>query len=172
MLRLYRCLLYFYPADYRREFGDEMAAVYLQARNVTAGGRVTAGATFYAREIVGLISGAVRGHVRRLVGWGDWVPSRRFDMRPQFRFPRSTVFLMCAILAGVVLAIEKARIVVQMKEGLPHGTTAVWDPMLWSLLLALALVLAAVASIWGILFALRRTGMQRLDQVHTWPEQR
>ena len=79
-------------------------------------------------------------------------------MHPQFRFPRSTVFLMCVILAGVVTAIDKAKTVVRMKEGLPPGTTAVWDPMLWSLLFALALVLIAVGSVWGVLFALRREG--------------
>ena len=172
MLRLYRSLLYLYPADYRREFGDEMAAVYLQARTVAASRHVTARATFDAREIVGLISGAVRGHVRGLIGWGDSVPFRRFHMRPEFRFPRSTVFLMGGILAGVVLAINKARDIVQMKGGLPRGSGAVWDPMLWSLLTALAAVCVAVAAAWGILFALRRSGMHRLDSIQTWPERR
>ena len=92
-------------------------------------------------------------------------------MRPEYRFPRSTVFLMCVILAGVVGAIDKAKTIVHMKSGLPVGTTAVWYPMLWSLLFALALVLAAVAVGWGILFALRRTGMHRLGNVQTWPMQ-
>ena len=92
-------------------------------------------------------------------------------MRPGFRFPRSTVFLMCVILAGVVLAIDKAKTVVRMKDGLPPGTMAVWDPMLWSVLFALLLVVAAVAAVWAILYALRRTGMQRLDNIQTWPEQ-
>jgi hypothetical protein len=43
--------------------------------------------------------------------------------------------------------------------------------MFSSILLALLLVLAAVGTVWGILFALHRTGMQRLDNVQTWPEQ-
>lgn len=95
-------------------------------------------------------------------------------MRPEFRFPRSTVFLMWVILAGVVLAIEKAKTVVRLKEGLPPGTITVWDPMLWSMLCALLLVIVMVAAagVWGILFALRRTGMQRFDNIQTWPEQR
>lgn len=86
-------------------------------------------------------------------------------MRSEFRFPRSMVLLMCVILAGVALAIEKAKDVVHMKEGLPLGTMAVWDPMLVSLLLTLGLVLALSGGIWGILFALRRSGMHRLSDV-------
>ncbi len=93
-------------------------------------------------------------------------------MRPEFRFPRSTVFLMCVILAGVVLAIDKAKDIVRMKDGLPPGTITVWDSMLGSVVCALLLVIAMVAAVWGILFALRRTGMQRLDNIQTWPEQR
>ena len=93
-------------------------------------------------------------------------------MRPQFRFPRSTVFLMCVILAGVVLAIDKAKQIVQMKQGHPLGTVAAWDPMLGSLLFALALVLIAVAAAWGVLFALHRTGMHRLSNVTTSVDQR
>jgi len=91
-------------------------------------------------------------------------------MRPGFRFPRSTVVLMCVILAGVGLAIDKAKTVVEMKSGLPHSTLAVWDAMFSSILFALLLVVAAVGTVWGILFALHRTGMQRLDNVQTWPE--
>jgi len=147
-----------------------MTAVFVQARRDAQGAPFATRTFFYFREISGLLSGALRGHLRRVVGFNDWIPSRRFDMHPQFRFPRSTVFLMCVILAGVVTAIDKAKTVVRMKEGLPPGTTAVWDPMLWSLLFALALVLIAVAAVWGILFALRRSGMHRLDGIQTWPE--
>ena len=84
-------------------------------------------------------------------------------MRPEFRFPRSTVFLMWVILAGVVLAIHKAKAVVAMNEGLRMGTVAIWDPLFW--LTPLAIVLAIVAAVWGVLFATKRTGMQRLSQI-------
>ena len=90
-------------------------------------------------------------------------------MQPQFRFPRSTVFLMLVILAGVMLAIEKAKMVVQMKQGLPLDTVAVWHPLFW--LYPFAVVLAIVGLVWGILFALRRTGMHRLDRIRAWPDQ-
>src|SRR5260370_32281867 len=92
-------------------------------------------------------------------------------MQRQFRFPCSTVFLMCVILAGVGLVINKAVDIVQQKEGLPVGTTASWEPMLGALLLILALVLAAVAAVWGALFAIRRTGMPRLADAQTRPAQ-
>lgn len=89
-------------------------------------------------------------------------------MRPQFRFPGSTVFLMCVILAGVVLAIDKAKTVVQMREGLPTGIALGWHSLFW--LYPFAVALAIAGAVWGILFALRRTGMHRLDSVQTWPE--
>jgi len=171
MLRVYRSLLYLYPALVRAELGDEMTAVFLQAR-VEVGERSMFGrAAFCLREISGLIGGALRAHVLSWFGF-DWVPFRRFDMRPGFRFPRSTVFLMCVILAGVVLAIEKAKTVVEMKEGFASGAAGTLDPMLWSVLLAMAIVFAAVAAVWGVLFALHRTGMHRLGDVQTWPDQR
>ena len=83
------------------------------------------------------------------------------------------LFLMFVILAGVVLAIHKAQNVVQMKESLPATATA-WGPMLWGLLVALALILAALvaAAAWGFLFALRRTGMHRLHGAQTWTDHR
>src|SRR2546428_12448355 len=116
MLSVYRSLLYLYPADYRREFGDEMSCVFLQAEADVAGHALLRRASFRMREVSGLLSGAVQGHLRRLFGFHEWHPFRRLNMRPQFRFPRSTVFLMCVILAGVVLAIDKAMNIVQMKE--------------------------------------------------------
>jgi hypothetical protein len=77
---------------------------------------------------------------------------------------------MWVILAGVVLAIHKAKAVVAMNEGLRLETVAIWDPLFW--LYPLGVVLAIVGAVWGILFALRRTGMHRLANVQTSPEQR
>ena len=92
-------------------------------------------------------------------------------MRPQYRFPRSTVFLMCVILAGVVLAIAKARDVATSVP-LPHEAMVVWNSMPLFLLLFPMLAGAAVLAVWGLLFALRRTGMHRLDGVEAWPERK
>lgn len=84
-------------------------------------------------------------------------------MQPQFRFPRSTVFLMWVILAGVVLAIEKAKSI-QVKYG-PQELMAVWNSLPWFLFLFPAVACAAVAAVWGILYSLRRSGVHRLENV-------
>jgi hypothetical protein len=167
MLVLYRSLLRLYPAAYLREYGGEMTLVFAQAQTDAREKTLRARVSFCWREVTGLLAGALR---QRVFGPHHCGGIRRFGMRPEFRFPRSTVFLMSVILAGVVLAIDKANTVVQMKEGLPAGTVEAWYPMLWGLLCALALVVAAVAVGWGILFALRQTGMHRLGNVETWPQ--
>lgn len=163
MQKIYRALLYLYPAGYRHEFGSEMSCVFVQAQADAAQGSLLMRASFCVREASGLLSGAVQEHLRSLFGFHDWFAFRRLNMRPQFRFPRSTVFLMCVILAGVVLAIEKAQSV-GLKYG-PGDTTFIWSVLPWSLLFLLAAVCVVVGVGWGILFALRRTGMHRLDQV-------
>jgi hypothetical protein len=169
MLRVYRSLLYLYPADYRHEFGDEMECVFLQAEADVAGRARLSRASFRIREVSGLLSGAVQGHLRRLFGFHESHPLRRLNMRPQFRFPRSTVFMMFVILAGVLLAIEKAK-TIQLKYG-PQEVMAIWNSLPWFLFLFPAMACAVVAAGWGILFALRRSGMHRLANVQTWPEQ-
>jgi hypothetical protein len=165
MLAIYRSLLRLYPAAYYREYGPEMVLVFAQAHSDTQARSLKTRASFYFREGTGLVAGALR---QRLFG-PSWNLPRRFNMRPEFRFPRSTVFLMCVILAGVVWAIEKAK-VIQMKYG-PAETMAVWDSLPWWLLYVFAFALVSVAVVWAILFALRRTGMHRLGNVQTWPEQ-
>ena len=171
MVRVYRSLLYLYPASCRHEFGDEMEYAFSRARNdVREGGGILAAAAFYIRELLGLFAGAFSAHICSLFGFDHWIRFRRFNMRPGFKFPRSTVFLMCVILAGVVLAIEKAKDIT-LKYGPPH-VVAVGNPLPWFLLSVLGAAAVIVAATWGILFALHRTGMHRLDDVQSWPEQR
>ena len=165
MLTLYNFLLYLYPASYRREFAEEMTAVFCDARCAPAPGR--AGRIgFYAREIRGLLTGALGEHLRRLLGPG--VPFRRFDMRPQFRFPRSTVFLMLVIFAGVVLTIARASEIVQHYS----AVGSVW-PALLSVLILMPVGMGVIAAIgWTLLHSVRRTGVHRMANMQTWPEQR
>ncbi len=67
---------------------------------------------------------------------------------------------MCVILAAVAFAIEKAQHIQANLAGTQLRTeTAV------PLILTFIAVYIAVAVGWGILFALRRTGMHRLDKV-------
>jgi hypothetical protein len=169
VITVYCWLLCLYPGSSRDEFGEEMTTVFREARSALPRG-LAAKISFYRREFCGLLSGALCAHLDRV--FGPVIPFRRLDMQRQFRFPRFTVFLMLVILAGLVLAIHKAQNVVQMQESLPPATATAWGPMLWGLLFALAMILAAVAAaaVWGVLFALRRTGMHRLDGMQTWAE--
>lgn len=163
-LTVYRWLLCLYPGSYREEFGAEMTSVFRDAGNEVPPALI-AKINFYQREFCGLLSGSLLAHLDRL--FGPAIPFPRFYMQRQFRFPRSTVFLMFGILAGVVLAIREARNVAQMTERLPPATATAWGAMPWGLLFVLALVLAALAAAaaWGFLFALRRSGVHRLENV-------
>jgi hypothetical protein len=166
VLTAYCWLLRLYPRGYRNQFGEEMTSVFREGcSNLPPA--LPAKIRFYRREFCGLLSGALYAHFDRIFGPG--IPFRRFDMQPQFRFPRSTVFLMWVILAGVLLAIEKAK-TIQVKYG-PQEVMAVWNSLPLFLFLFPALACAIVAAVWGLLFALRRTGMHRLDSVRTWPDQ-
>lgn len=164
MIGLYRSLLLFYPAGYRRDFADEMATVFLQVQADYNNRTILHRAAFLAREVLGLIAGAARTHALRLFGVPDWTPLRRFNMRPQFRFPRSTVFLMCVILAAVALAIEKAQHIQATLTGMPLREETVIP-----LLVTFAVVYVAAAAVWAILFALNRSGIHRLSRL-TAPE--
>jgi hypothetical protein len=159
MLRLFRRLLWLYPAAYRNEFGAEMASVFVQARQDIREQSLFRRGFFYTREAGGLLSGAARSHLGYALG-NDWLPFRRFTMNRQFRFPRSTVFLMCVILAGVAFAIEKAQHIQANLTGTQLRTETAAP-----LILTFIMVYVAAAAGWGILFALRRTGMHRLDKV-------
>jgi hypothetical protein len=165
MLALYRWLLRLYPAAYFREYAGEMTWVFRQAEQAASAKHSRARVWFGIRELGGVVKGALR---ERIFGDAGWKLSRRSDMRPEFRFPRSTVILMWVILAGVVLAINKAKAVVAMNEGLRPEIVAFWHPLFW--LYPFAVVVAIVGAVWGILFALRRTGMHRLANVQTSPE--
>ena len=85
------------------------------------------------------------------------------------RFPRSTIILMTVILIGVGLAIESARNI-QLKYASGMNITPVWDTFPGFFTFAFGLMFVAALSVWAILFALRRTGMHRLANVHTWQD--
>jgi hypothetical protein len=86
-LTVYCWLLCLYPGSYRHEFGEEMTSVFHEARSALPPA-LAAKISFYQREFSGLLSGALCAHFDRW--FGPAIPFRRFDMQPQFRFPRST----------------------------------------------------------------------------------
>jgi len=106
MLNVYRQLLRLYPAAYRREFADEMLAVFEEARCETVRETFIKRGLFNLREVAGLVGGACKEHLR-IAEWKDLkvlLPRKEFIMRNGFRFPKSTVVFMMLILGGVLVA--------------------------------------------------------------------
>jgi hypothetical protein len=166
MLWLYRALLYAYPLAYRCEYGEEMMAVFVEAQENIRDKGIVAWARFEAREAAGLLYGAFKQHVRSLVvscHGGAFLP-RRLTMRSEFRFPKATVTLMVIILAAVLMAIDKAQTI---QASVAHASQQRGDSftVLPTLLLALAGSCLAGLIGWVALFALRRSGVQRLSGV-------
>jgi hypothetical protein len=166
MLTFYRCLLYLYPSLYRREFADQMVSVFRDAQADVSARSFGERTSFRARETCGLLAGAVQEHIRVISGSYQLISFTRVDMRPEFRFPRSTVFLMSIIFAGVILAMEKAN-TIQVKYGAASGS--IWPSLPWFLGLTLLFTCATVMVVWGIVFALGRTGAHRLADIRPCP---
>jgi len=178
VLSLYRFLLRLYPPAYRDEFGAEMLAVFGDAQAETWKKGVLARGVFCAREVAGLLRGALVEHLQGIAG-SDLLtasrsrirlsifPLRRFTMRSEFRFPKATAPLMALILALIVVAIEKAKAI---QASLPHTNPHVGpiQPAQFTLFstLVVVLVITCAAGLlgWAILFALRRSGLHRLSE--------
>lgn len=170
MFTLYRKLLALYPAQHREQFGEEMADVFRQAEQSSVG--LIARGRFYLKELAGILQGALREHLRILVG-GDAALSlytRRFTMRNGFRFPKTTAVLMILILAGVLIAIQRGEAIA---TSLPHLNPPLPLPPIhyvhFGLILGIPWMFgffyAAGLIGWMILFALRRSGVHRLDEM-------
>ena len=155
-LTVYCWLLCLYPGSCRHEFGEEMTSVFREARSALPPA-LAAKVGFYRREFCGLFSGALCAHFERL--FGPAIPFRRFDMQSQYRFPRSTVLLMLVIFAGTVITIAKASSIAGATPG------SVWPSFISVVALMLLTMCTAAAVVVGILHALRRSGVYRLENV-------
>ncbi len=175
MVRAYEKLLWLYPAEHRREFGEEMCGVFLEMRGEIDGAGSIARAAFFVREFAGLVSGAAREHLR---GFGVFhvsglLSTRRFNMRNGFRFPKATAILMTIILMGLIVAIRKGEAIA---NSLPHvnpqigpiaaGHSTLLPPI--ALFFAFFWLLGFAG--WAILFALHRSGVHRLDDLAGQPK--
>jgi hypothetical protein len=167
MLALYRRLLRLYPRAYRCEYGDEMLAVFLDAQSDVREKGFAARSAFWFREIAGLVRGMLNERIHSLFGLNLLAP-RRFAMRSDFRFPKSATILMFLILAGVILAIEKAA---SISASIPytnpqlppiHAAPPTFAP---ATALTFAVVYAVAIVAWIVLFALRRSGVHRLENL-------
>lgn len=158
MLMLYRALLLLYPLNYRREFGEEMAAVFDQVKKNTEG-KFSERWGLLAREVEGLLMSAVRERMTCVAQADHSNSIRRLYMR---RFPISAIVLMILILAGVVLAIQGAHAIQMKYEPSPMS---VWGTMPGFFTVGFGITFALAAAVWAILFALHRSGMHRLDKM-------
>jgi hypothetical protein len=166
---LYRRLLFLYPADYREEYGDEMAWVFQQAHAEIRAETGFALVAFCAREIQGLLVGSLRERVRGL--FGSQTSWKGGSMESKFRFPRATVVLMVLSLLGVVLSLEQARMI-EMHYGSNLSIPPEWPVLLWIFGRLFLIALAIAATVWGFFFALRRSGIQRFAELKPWREQK
>ena len=168
MTTLYRSLLYLYPAAHRREFCEEMVAVFEEAKREAWQKGVTGQVLFCARELGGLVGGALEEHVRAMGGLDflQMFGPRRLRMSSEFRFPKATVGLMAVILAAVVWTIEKAKAIsASVPDTNPPivPVPTVQFTIVPTLLVVTAMAVVAGAVGWAVVFALRRSGMQRFS---------
>ena len=171
MLLLYHFLVHLYPATYRGEYGEEMLAVLSEVLTENQKKGVMARIVSAVCEIAGLLCGALREHIRNIAGSirVEKSFSRRVTMRSDFRFPKATVTLMALVLLAVFLAIEEGKDIqasiayANPQVGPIHPTQQL--ALLPTLLLVLAFACLMGAFGWAMLFALRRTGSQRLSNV-------
>jgi hypothetical protein len=170
MATLSRYLLYLYPAAHRMEFGEEMSDVLSERQNDIGKRGALARWISNGREIGGLLRGAAQEHVRAATGLYSWeeFPIRRMRMRTEFRFPKATPVLMMVILVAVLMAIEKAR-AIQLSVPPSHQEVGPIQSAnftvvpTFGLLLVLGCVVGAIA--WAVAYALRRSGVQRLEEL-------
>jgi hypothetical protein len=177
MLGVFRTLLYLYPGAYRREYGDEMLTVLGEVRaEVRTKGPLHRGLSF-SREAGGLLRGALEERLRPIYSPQSFpvFSSRRIAMRSEFRFPKATVALMAVILLAIVAAIEKAKAISQSVAPSSTPVGRIVPPyvnIVPTFLIALAGVCVCGALVWAVLFALHRSGTQRLSDLKPSAERR
>ena len=170
MHSVYRRLLRLYPTAYREDFGEEMTSVFDDLHKEFQGAGFFQKALFIIHEIIGLLFGAARERWRVLGCYNPNVSfqTRRFNMHPGFRFPKSTAVLMAVILAGTILAIEKCKSIVDsLHKANPQGSSLAPEQITFfgafAAIVVASYLLALV--VWAVLFALRRSGVHRLAKI-------
>ncbi len=168
MTRFYKLLLYLYPPSHRREYAEEMVCVFRDAQANVQSASLKERIAFRARETMGLLAGAVQEHLRIFSGRSPIISFTRYHMRPEFRFPKSTVVLMSVIFGAVMVAMREAS-AVQAKYG--SASDSMWRTFPGFAGWTFASALVTVAIVWAILFALERTGVHRLANMQPGPKQ-
>ena len=165
MRKIYRACLRFYPAEMRATMGEEMLDVQGQMwAECAERGRFSL-LRFHLRELAGLLGGALREHARRIwPSFDNFVPMRGFTMRSEMRFPVAAVVFMLLSFLGVLYAIFKAQSVsIALTEG---AAMPVFLPGGIIVLMVIAYVVGVAG--WALMYALRRSGAERLSRTETW----
>jgi hypothetical protein len=84
MTCLYRLLLHLYPPSHRREYADEMIAVFRDAQADIRSESLRERIALRTRETLGLLAGAVLEHLRIFSGRSPMISFTRCDMRQNF----------------------------------------------------------------------------------------
>jgi hypothetical protein len=170
MPSLFRSLLYLYPADYRQEYGEEMLGVLFDVKSEQRTKGVAPLLITYFRESGGLLKGALQERTRRVL-FPQGVPNfspRRLPMRSEFRFPKSTVTMMTIVLLVVAITIDKAK---SLQASIPPSSSPVppINPehftIVGTFLAIFALAAVCSALVWAFLYAINRSGTQRLSEL-------
>ena len=169
MHNLYQTLLLLYPAEHRAMLGEEMDAVFGELRADVLRKKRILRTGFWIREITGLLSGALAAHLRMTAPDGAFAFPWRFSMRNGFRFPKSTIVFMAMILGGILIAIKKGQDIASSVPDVNPPLAVHIQPthsiLLGGMPLFFAFFYAAGLIGWAILFAMRRSGVHRLDQI-------
>lgn len=177
MLAFFRTLLCLYPAEYRREYGDEMLAVLGEVQTEARTEGLLARAISFSREVGGLLRGALEEQLRPFYPPQSFplFSLRRITMRSEFRFPKATVALMALILLAIVAAIEKAKAISQSVAPSSTPVGRIVPPyvnIVPTFLIALAGACICGVLVWAVVFALHRSGTQRLSDLKPSAERR
>ena len=86
-------------------------------------------------------------------------------MHTGFRFPRTTAVLMTLILAGILVAIKKAEGIEASLAHVAPATQNLQTKLLPGIAIGLVAFYTAGLLGWSILFALRKSGVHRLDGI-------
>ncbi len=161
---LYEKLLYLYPADFRREFGEEMAWIFAEASGACAGRMQRA--ELFGREIVGILVTACEERFRSSPRLFESIRRLAMMRNKRFRFPLASVALMTMTLAIVLYAIRMARAISYAHAGLLHQPDHL--SFLQTFGFAFGITVVGTLAVVAVLHLTRRTGAQRLADVQTW----
>jgi len=177
MHRLYTWLLWLYPEEFRRQFGEEMLLVFGDMRAAASREGPASQLNLALHEVSGMVCGALGEHIRSLARLHSF--TRRFVMIPKgsrFRFPLAAITLMVFSFAGVVFAIHNARAIAFSLAGTTytrHGQLYTYRPEGLSFTqtfgFAFGVTLVCAVVVWAVLHTLHRSGVHRLSEAQTWP---